>query len=208
MYCSTCECEFDGWTGKCPNCKNPLQDGKPTSPRSSDESIAYEALVAIVNEHGGTLDIELSAIEVEKSKSTRFPYLGYGYAWTKRMQGSLEGINVDLNTTEVGKDRKWQFPYQGLGYAWRQELQGRIGGNEAALSATKVTRKKRWRFPYSGYGYAWTEEMAGECGEKLSIELKTTDVSKIHRWMFPYFGFGYAWVNEGILSLTLINSRN
>ncbi len=208
MYCSTCECEFDGWTGKCPNCKNPLQDGKPTSPRSSDESIAYEALVAIVKEHGGTLDIELSAIEVEKSKSTRFPYLGYGYAWTKRMQGSLEGINVDLNTTEVGKDRKWQFPYQGLGYAWRQELQGRIGGNEAALSATKVTRKKRWRFPYSGYGYAWTEEMAGECGEKLSIELKTTDVSKIHRWMFPYFGFGYAWVNEGILSLTLINSRN
>jgi hypothetical protein len=72
----------------------------------------------------------------------------------------------------------------------------------------KVTRKKRWSFPYHGYGYAWTEEMAGECGERLSIELKTTDVSKIRRWMFPYFGFGYAWINEGILSLTLTNSRN
>jgi hypothetical protein len=208
MYCSTCECDFDGWAGKCPNCKNPLQDGKPPSPRSSDELIAYEALVAIVRDHGGTFDIELSAIEVGKSKSTRFPYLGYGYAWTKRMVGSREGIEVDLNTTEVGKDRRWEFPYRGLGYAWRQELQGRISGNEASLSARKVTRKKRWSFPYSGYGYAWTEEMAGECGERLSIELKTTDVSKIRRWMFPYFGFGYAWVNEGILSLSLNNNQN
>jgi hypothetical protein len=35
-----------------------------------------------------------------------------------------------------------------------------------------------------------------------------TEVGKIRRWMFPYFGFGYAWVKEGVLSLTLINSRN
>lgn len=208
MYCSKCDCEFEGWSGKCPNCKNPLQEGKLPIPRINDEPITYESLIEIVRKNGGTLDIDLAAIEVEKTRATRFPWLGYGYAWTKRMKGVYEGITVDLNTTVVGKDKKWSFPYQGHGYAWRQELQGRIGGNEATLTAMKVTRKKRWSFPYHGYGYAWTEEMAGECGKDIKIELMTTEVGKIRRWMFPYFGFGYAWVKEGVLSLTLINSRN
>ena len=155
MYCSTCECEFNGWTGNCPNCKNPLLDGKPPSPSISDESITYETLVNIVRDNGGTLDIDLNGIEVGKTKSMRFPWLGYGYAWTKRMQGSREGIKVDLNTSDVGKDRKWNFPYQGLGYAWRQELQGRIAGNKATLTSTKVTRNKRWSFPYFDYAFFW-----------------------------------------------------
>jgi len=207
MYCSTCECEFDGWTGKCPNCKNPLQEGKPPVPRFGDESVTYESLVDIIREYGGTLDIELTAIEIGKSRATRFPYSGYGYAWTKRMQGAREGIAVDLTTTEVGKDKKWAFPYQGHGYAWREELQGSIGGHEAALSAKKVIRRKKWSFPYKGYGYAWTDEMVGDCGQDIKIELKTTQVGKNRRWMFPYFGFGYAWVNEGILTLSLKNNH-
>jgi len=203
MYCATCECEFDGWTGKCPNCKNPLQEGKPPTLRSGEQQIDYETLVNIVKERGGTLKIELKTCEVGKNKTTRFPWLGYGFAWTKRMLGSTDGISVDLSTTKVGKDRKWKFPYQGLGYAWRQEMQGSIGGSEINLTANKVTRKKTWRFPYSGYGYAWTEEMNGECGQDLNIELKTTEVKKMRRWIFPYFGFGYAWVKEGQLSLSL-----
>ncbi len=203
MYCPTCECEFEGWTGKCPNCKNPLQGGKPPVQISSQQQVDYESLVDIVKERGGTLNIELKASEVGKTKATRFPWMGFGYAWTKRMQGAREGVSVDLSTTKVGKDKKWSFPYQGLGYAWRQELQGSIGGNEVTLTAKKVTRKKTWSFPFRGYGYAWTEEMSGECGRDLLIELKTTEVKKIRRWLFPYFGFGYAWVKAGELSLSL-----
>lgn len=203
MYCSTCECEYDGWTGNCPNCKNALEDGGPPPSRIHDETIAYETLVQIIKDHGGRLDIDLTTIEVSKTKSIRFPYLGYGFAWTKRMEGSREGIVVDLITSEVGKDRKWAFPYQGHGFAWRQELQGKIAGNMATLTAKKVTRKKSWSFPFKGYGYAWTEEMTGDCGQDIKIKLTTTQVGKNRRWQFPYFGYGYAWVNEGILSMSL-----
>ena len=208
MYCLTCDCEYEGWTGNCPNCKNPLEEGVPPLTPNRDQYTSYESLIDLVQKKGGSLTIDVKATEISKSRTTGFPWRGLGYAWTKRMKGVYEGITVDLNTSEVGKDQKWSFAYQGHGYAWRQELQGRIGGNEATLTAKKVTRKKRWSFPYHGYGYAWTEEMAGECGERLSIELKTTEVSKIRRWMFPYFGFGYAWVNEGLLSLSLKNNHN
>jgi hypothetical protein len=203
MYCPTCECEFEGWIGKCPNCKNQLQEGKPPNLKSGEQQIDYESLVDTVNKTGGSLKIKLKASEVGKTRSTRFPWLGFGYAWTKRMQGAKDGITVDLSTSKVGKDRKWRFPYQGFGYAWRQEMQGSIGGNELTLTANEVSRKKAWSFPYSGYGYAWTEEMSGDCGAKISVQLKTTEFSRIRRWMFPYFGFGYAWVKEGELSLTL-----
>ena len=204
MYCPTCECEFEGWTGRCPNCKNPLQEERPPDLRSGEQQIDYESLVDTVNKQGGSLIIKLKACEVSKTKATRFPWLGYGYAWTKRMQGSKDGIMVDLSTSKVGKDRKWRFPYQGFGYAWRQEMQGSISGIKVTLTAKKVTRKKSWSFPYSGYGYSWTEEMSGECGQNLSVELKTSEVTKVRRWLFPYFGFGYAWVKVGELSLTLV----
>lgn len=203
MYCPTCKCEFEGWTGRCPNCKNPLQEGKPPNLRSSEPQIDYKFLVGIVEERGGTLKFELKASEVGKTRATRFPWLGYGYAWTKRMQGAKEGVEIDLSTTKVGKDKKWAIPYQGHGYAWQQEMQGSIGGNEVTLTAKRVTKKKTWSFPYSGYGYAWTEEMSGECGQDLIVEFKTNEVMKNRRWLFPYFGFGYAWVDEGELSLSL-----
>jgi hypothetical protein len=206
VYCSTCACDYDGWTGKCPNCKNILQEGKPPT-GIQDQSITYENLSKIIEDHDGKIEIDLSATKVGRSKSTRFPYIGYGYAWTKRMQGSRDGINVDLSTTRVGKDRKRTFPYQGFGYAWQQELQGRIAGNEAKLTARKVSRMKRWSFPYKGFGYAWTDELDGECGQDISVTLNITQVGKNRRWRFPYFGFGYAWAKEGILSLTLKNNN-
>ena len=203
MYCTSCECDYEGWTGKCPTCRNPLQEDKPLTHEERNELIDYESLVRSIQEEGGSLNIEVKACEVGKSKSLRFPYAGFGYAWTKRMQGTREEIGVDLSTTKVGKDRKRGFPYLGHGFAWQQEMQGLIGGHEVSLIAKKVIRRKSWGFPYRGFGYAWTNEMAGELGEQIKIQLKSTAVKKKRGWQFPYFGFGYAWVKEGQLSLTL-----
>lgn len=202
MYCANCDCEFDGWRGKCPNCRNSLQEDKPFSFTKTFEKIKYNDLLQSIKDNGGSLEITVRASEVAKSKSLRFPYAGFGYAWTKRMQGATDGIEIDLSTSKVGKDRKRSFPYQGHGFAWRQEMEGLIGGHEVHLQATKVTRKKSCRFPYRGFGYAWAEEMAGELGDQIQIRLKSSTVKKIRRWQFPYFGFGYAWVKEGILSMS------
>ncbi len=203
MYCPSCECEFEGWTGRCPNCSHQLQEGKLPVLRSVEQQIDYESLIRMIKDKGGNLVIHLKTSEVGKDKATRFPWLGYGFAWTKRMRGSHDGINVELSTTKVGKDRKWRFPFLGHGYAWRQEMQGSIGGNDSTLTANKIIKKKSWSFPYFGYGYSWTEEMSGDCGQELIVELKTPKVVKKRRWLFPYFGFGYAWVMEGELSISL-----
>lgn len=203
MYCSNCDCEFDGWRGKCPNCKNQLEDTEPLISTDEFERLTYESIVQSIRDNGGKIDITLDAKEVGKSKSLRFPYTGFGYAWTKRMQGAEQGIGVDLNTTKVGKDRKRGFPYLGHGFAWQQEMQGAIGGHEVNLTAKKVVRKKSWSFPYRGFGYAWTEEMAGQLGEQIQVSMKSSTVKKKRGWQFPYFGFGYAWVKEGELSLIL-----
>ena len=204
MFCTACNCEYDGWSGNCPSCKLPLQEGGLPKPSRNGEQIDYDSLVEIIKEKGGSLDIKLSACGVAKSKSTRFPWMGLGYAWTQKMSGLHNGFTVELNTTEVGKDRKWAFPYRGHGYAWRQMSQGWVGGNEITLQAAQVNRKRTWSFPYSGYGYAWTEEMNGNCGEDIRVSLKATEVKRHRRWKFPYFGYGYAWVDQGTLTLTLI----
>ena len=204
MYCTACNCEYNGWTGKCPSCKQPLQQGKPQEHLRNGEQINYSTLVEIIKEHGDSLNIPVTASEVTRSKTTRFPWMGLGYAWTQKMHGSTNGITVDVSTTEVGKDRKWAFPYRGHGYAWQQKSQGWVGGNEITLQAAQVNQKRSWSFPYSGYGYAWTEEMTGNCGEEIRVSLKATEVKKHRRWRFPYFGYGYAWVDEGMLTMRLI----
>lgn len=203
MYCTNCDCEFDGWKGNCPNCKNKLHEVKPLPKNEDFEHLEYDTIVQILKENGGSLDIPIIASEVGKTKSLRFPYAGFGYAWTKMMHGSWDGIGVDLSTTKVGKDRKRGFPYLGHGYAWQQEMEGFIGGHDVSLVAKKVTKKKSWGFPYRGFGYAWTEEMAGDLGGQIKITMKPSQVKKKRGWQFPYFGFGYAWVNEGELTLSL-----
>jgi hypothetical protein len=203
MYCANCDCEFDGWSGKCPICRNPLQVGIPPTHNYGQQQVEYNQLVDLINDSGGTLMIKLKASQVGKNRSKSFPYMGYGFAWTKRMQYTDELIAVDLNTTKIGESKKREFPYKGLGYAWRQEMQGSIGGNTVTLTAKKVSRKKSWRFPYFGFGYAWTEEMTGSCGDKIRLQLTTTEVIKKRRCQFPYFGFGYAWAKVGMLHLTL-----
>lgn len=203
MYCSTCECEFEGWTSWCPNCKNQLDEGGYPEAESNREDVPYQVLVDTIREEGGSIEIELATVAVSKSKATRFPWLGYGYAWAKRMQGNNHGITADFVTSDIGKDRKYSFPYRGHGYAWRKEMGGNLAGHDAALTVKKMTRKKRWSFPYFGYGYAWTELMTGSCGEEINLELITTDVGKNRRIMFPYFGYGYAWVKNAKLRVTL-----
>lgn len=78
MYCSECRCEFEGWTGKCPNCRTPLVEGSPPIAETADEPISYEALVDLVRENGGSLGIDLSTSEVGREKGRSFPYFGYG----------------------------------------------------------------------------------------------------------------------------------
>jgi len=204
MFCTVCNCEYNGWSGKCPSCKQPLQEGNPPEPPRNVAQTDYDLLVEMIKENGETLEIPLSASQVARSKTTRFPWMGFGYAWTQKMNGAHSGIDVELNTTEVGKDRKWAFPYRGFGFAWQQRIEGLIGGNQLSLQATQMNRKRSWSFPYSGYGYAWTEAMSGKCGQDIRVDYKATQVSQQHRHRFPYFGFGYAWVDKGLLTLTLI----
>jgi hypothetical protein len=203
MFCPECRCEFVGWTGRCPGCKTPLVEEALSVPGGAHEPIPYEALVELVREHGGQLRIDLSTIEVGKERKWRFPYLGYGRAWAKRMRGTCNGVLVDLVTTEVGRGRKWGFPYLGYGFGWARAMRGDIGGNEVVLTATKVAMEKKWGFPYLGYGFGWTQEMSGECGVQLAIDLSTTDVGRQTRWRFPYLGYGFAWARKSTLALTL-----
>lgn len=204
MYCTACSCEYNGWPGLCPRCKQPLRDGKPFEQKQYNGQLDYDSLVDLIKKSGAVLEISLSASEVSRKKSTRFPWLGFGYGWTQKMVGENDGMTVEFSTSEVGKDRKWSFPYGGQGYAWEQEMQGWIAGNGCTVRATKVIRKKSWGFPYAGYGFAWTEEMIGDCGEQIQVKFTASQVTRKRRRGFPYFGYGYAWVDEGTLAMKLI----
>jgi len=201
MYCTTCDCNYEGWTRRCPVCKQTLQEIGPQEKIQDDRTINYADLVELVRTNGGSLNIGVSARKVMRKKSTRFPWMGFGYAWTQKMSGKKDGIGVDLVTREVGKSRGRSFPYRGHGYAWRQEMEGTIAGIKLTLEATDIKRKKSWTFPYSGHGYAWTEQMVGDCGDQIQVELRTVKVSQTRNYRFPYFGYGYAWASESILTL-------
>ncbi len=211
MYCTACECVYDGWSGKCPVCKQPLQEGQPPELKLPAKVIEYTQLLDLVKSNGGSLQIQLSAREVMRKSSTRFPYTGFGYAWTQILAGTVDGISIELTASQVEKDRQRSFFYRGHGFAWQQEMQGVLGGNPVTLRASQVKRDRSWSFPYTGYGYAWTEEMVGECGDQIQALLTAKDVIRKHKRRFPYFGYGYAWVEEYQLSLELsdrIATRN
>lgn len=203
MFCPNCRCEFPEWIRKCPHCKIALVQAVPPEPKSMSKTISYEALVDLVRKNGGKLKIDVSTTDVARDKRWTFPYLGYGFAWAKRMQGTFSNIAVDLLTAEVGMERKWVFPYMGYGYAWVKRMQGYIGGHEISLVAKKVGMERKWGFPYMGYGYAWIQEMAGECGNQLRLHLLATEVRREKKWEFPYQGYGFAWADKSILTLRL-----
>ena len=206
MFCPECECEYVGWTSKCPVCRVPLVEALPLVPVNEAHGSAtsvHSTLASLVSEHGGQVSIDMSTTEVGRKRTWGFPYSGYGRAWAARMQGTLGDLTVDLTTTEVGMDTKGGFPYLGYGLAWAQSMRGHIGDDEVTLSATKVVRQKRWSFPYHGYGYAWTQELAGECGPELKVQFLTAEVQKDRKSRFPYRGYGYAWAQAGVLTATL-----
>jgi hypothetical protein len=194
-----------GWNEKCPACRTVLLEVKPKVTEAESNPIDYATLVSSIRENGGALTIELFATDVETKRGREFPYIGRGYAWTKRMEGAHEDCIVELITTEVGRDRKWTFPYFGYGFAWEKEMQGSVGGNALTLRAEKVARESKMTFPYAGYGRAWVQSMSGKCGEKLDATLTITEVRQRKKLGFPYFGFGFAWANVGELTLTLAN---
>ncbi len=201
MFCSSCNCEFEGWSGRCPNCKEPLVEAAVQSAEGDAHSISYQALVDMVKANGGQLQIPLTTTAVGMEKKSSFPYFGYGSAWAKRMQGSSMDVPVDLQAVDVGRDRKAGFPWRGFSFAWVKEMGGTIGGNETALTARKVRRERKWNFPYFGYGYAWAEEMQGTCGDMIEIDLVTTETSKKYASRLPWHGFGFSWIKEGMLTL-------
>ncbi|MBU8933193.1 MAG: hypothetical protein KOO62_04220 [candidate division Zixibacteria bacterium] len=204
MFCPECKCEFIGWKAKCPACKTPLVEKFLPRYQPQGKTIAYDDLVALVREAGGRLDIELTATEVGKARKFRFPYVGYGFAWAKRMAGNKNDMSIELWTSEVGTDRSWSFFYFGHGFAWARRMQGYVGGNEIDLVVTEVAREKKWHFPFRGYGYAWTMEMSGECGERLRAKFVTTKTGRERDYGFPYQGYGYAWADKAVVALTLV----
>ena len=203
MYCPQCKCDYTGWTEKCPVCKSVLLDGKPNIFDVEAAPIDYADLVNAVRENGGSLTFEMVATDIATKRGRQFPYMGRGYAWARKMEGTRDEFTIKLTTTEVGRDRKWTFPYFAYGFAWEQEMQGNVGGNALTLKAEQVARERQMRFPYAGYGRAWVQSMSGKCGEALEVTLKITEVQQRKKYGFPYFGFGYAWANAGELTLTL-----
>ena len=72
--------------------------------------------------HIGGNEVTLTATKVEMERKWRFPYLGYGYAWTQEMSGNCGNqLRAEFVTTEVGREKKWSFPYRGYGYAWMKK---------------------------------------------------------------------------------------
>lgn len=203
MYCQECKCEFMGWNSKCPECNGPLVEEFHHAIPDVDQKISYDELVNLASANNGDFQIELSTTSVGKERKWKFPYNGYGYAWTRKMSSVSNGIPVNLTTSEVGRSNSWKFPYLGYGFAWAKSMEGSFGGTELALHATKVSREKKWRFPYLGYGRAWTEEMCGELGEQLCVQLSITKVGKGKDWRFPYRGYGFAWIRKAVLTLSL-----
>ena len=207
MYCPQCNCEYAGWTEKCPVCKSVLLDTKPSVMDVESTPIEYADLVNAVREQGGSLTIKMVATDIVTKRGREFPYIGRGYAWARQMEGAHGDYTFKLITTEVGRDRKRTFPYFGFGFAWEKEMQGSIGGNPLTLKAEKVARESKMRFPYAGYGFAWVQFMSGKCGDDLEATLTITEVRKRRKYGFPYFGFGFAWANAGELTLTLADKN-
>ncbi len=207
MYCPTCNCEYSGWTYRCPVCQTTLQEHQRELPLPSAAEFPYEELVERARQAGGQLSFAVKTTQVRKKRDIRFPFRGYGFAWADRLAGQQNGLTVELFTSRVEEDRAESFPYFGYGFAWEQEMEGRVAGQALALQARKVQRKRGQAFPYLGRGYAWTEELAGSCGPQLEAAFYTTATGSSRGFRFPYFGFGYAWIASGRLTLTVVEDE-
>jgi hypothetical protein len=201
MYCSVCQCEFEGWT-RCPQCGRPLVQAPTMGLLEPGKGFDYQALVDLVAQHADQMQIDVTATSIGSERKTGFPFFGYQFAWAERMRGSRDEISVELRATDLGRQMAQRFPYNGYGFAWVKQMEGQVAGNPIVLQATRVHREKKWTFPYFGFGYAWTQELAGFCGSQLSARLTITDVVRKRASRFPYRGFGAAWEAKGVLTLS------
>ena len=203
MYCSQCNCEFPDWIKDCPDCNRPLNFTPAVFESTTNNKLSYDFLMDLLRSNGGEIETELITTETGEKKKWNFPYFGYGFAWTKKLENIEKNITVELATSKVGMLKKSLFPFAGYGFAWAKEMTGFINGNKFTLSATKVEMQKKLAFPYFGFGYAWTMEMEGKCGNKINLKYINTEVEKKRKWEFPYKGYGFAWNKKGILSIKL-----
>ncbi len=176
-----------------------LESRQPPKPVEY-KKISYDALVELVKQNSGSLEVNLSTVDIGKDKGHGI-YQGFGYAWTNKMQGTLDSsILAELTATDVGKDKSHGI-YQGFGYAWANKMQGTIGGNEFKLTTTKVGKDKVRHGVYQGIGYAWTQNQVGDLGDQLSVSIETTAVGK-DKGHGIYQGFGYAWASQATMKIS------
>ena len=206
MYCTECECAYNGWKAKCPVCKTRLISPQPAEDQPALEANSYKDLLRAVQDSGGKICVELETTEFYRDKTWSFPYFGYGYGWTQRIAGEYDRRQISLRSRQVVKTKTIRFPYRGYGFAWTKTFHGEIAGVPICLEATKVARKKKYGFPYFGYGYAWTDRMAGTCGENLSLTLTTTKTRRTNSRSFPYKGHGFSWIARADLTIESLES--
>jgi len=103
------------------------------------------------------LVVELRTTEVGRHhKSVLLYYVGYGFAWTKQLEGVIAGNPVHLVASKVEMEKKTRFPYLGYGFSWTQEMTGDCGDQlTLELVTSEVARTQGVRFPLRGYGFAW-----------------------------------------------------
>jgi len=119
MYCPKCECDFVGWTGKCPIDGTLLVELSPIPDKPTHAPVPYETIVDLIRENSGSYEIELRTTEVGRDRKMSFPYRGYGFAWAEELAGDCgKSIRADMKTVDVGRDKNWFLFYFGLGYAW------------------------------------------------------------------------------------------
>ncbi len=204
MYCNTCHCEFAGWRTKCPVCRQELSPKVSDSQQLPGRVISQDKLVELIKTAGGQLTIDVISTDVGKYRKSYFPGFGFGYAWSKSMQGLVNGdIVVDLKTTSVGQDKSWNILCFGFGYAWIQKMGGSIGGLPFELKTIKIGKDRQFNILGFGYGFAWAAEMTGMIGHDIDVHLKVTEVSRHKEFIILKLGYGYAWERKAQLTLSL-----
>jgi hypothetical protein len=203
MYCSNCDCTFDGWSYTCPVCHAQLLPASSHDTALERVALEYEELVQRVRQAGGEIRFDVHTHAVKRRSTIRFPYFGFGEAFEAELHGEEGDVWANFRCIEVGRSRALGFAWRGFGFAWASTLEGLVCGNPALLQVERVGRVRGWSFPFFGYGYAWGEGFSGGCGELITLNLQLLEKHHLSRRKFLYRGFGYAWGKSYMATLSL-----